>query len=106
MNSSAGSAVRTAALHFLEEGPCPDGVPHDAICAVRERLAEALTDAARVGLIPSSIHEAVDAAFAALSAAHNDGTAGEGVEDHEGPRLIPLHTSVLTYLVNGLHSDG
>ena len=44
--------------------------------------------------------------IAAPAAAHNDDTAGEGIEGYEGPRLIPLHTSVLAYLVNRLHSDG
>ena len=46
-----------------------------------------------------------EAAIAALAAAHNDVRAGAGDEEYEGPRLLPLHASVLTFLVNKLRSD-
>ena len=57
-------------------------------------------------------HNAFDACSAAaaddgtaLAGAVSDGAAGEGIEGYEGPRLIPLHTSELSYLVNRLRSD-
>ena len=99
------AAARQAALCILES-PSPDGVPTDAVLAVRARLAQALVDALDLGLAPALIHKAALAASAVLAAAHNDGSAGEGIVGYEGPRLIPLHTCVLTYLVNRLHSDG
>lgn len=78
-------------------------------------LCEALANALRMGHLPSSaiLAKAAEVAWAVFTgftpdaALHNDGTAGPDCdfEAYEGPRLIPLHSSVLTYLVNKLCSD-
>ena len=111
-----GTAAREAARHALEEAPLPEGVSPDCFVAVQISLSKALADAASIGLLPPLVLKAAEAARAALvnaravalsalAAAHNDGTAGIGDEGCDGPRLIPLHISVLSMLVNGLHSD-
>ena len=120
-SSQALSAARETARCMLQDESLSSsgGVePSDELLSVRERLVEALVDALSIQLPSSVIAKAAEAAEAALgkaheaarevaadAAAHNDGTAGAGDEEYEGPRLIPLHNSVLTYLVNKLHSD-
>ena len=77
---------------------------HAGFLAARAKALACAADAAAHNAFDTRSAASADAGTA-LAAAHNDGTAGEGIEGYEGPRLIPLHTSVLTYLVSGLHSD-
>ena len=110
------AAAREASRHVLDESPLPDGVTPDAFESARRSLSKALAEAAVFGLPPSVVARAAEAArsavlsareaaIAALAAAHNDVRAGAGDEEYEGPRLLPLHASVLTFLVNKLRSD-
>ena len=124
-SSQALSAARETARRMLQDRDeslsSSGGVePSDELLSVRERLVEALVDALSMKMPSSVITKATEEAEVALNeaheaevaaaardaaAAHNDGTAGAGDEEYEGPRLIPLHISVLTYLVNKVHSD-
>ena len=116
------SAARAAAAPSLEAVPLLGCVTPEALSEAKGSLLKGISDAlvawidlhailataaaAHAGYVAAK-EEAHAARAAALAAAasHNDGTAGAGDEEYEGPRLIPLHTSVLTYLINRLH-DG
>ena len=117
------SAARAAASPTLDAVPLLGHVSPAALSAAKISLLKGLSDSLLVGIDLSAILAAAAAAHAGYAAAreeviaraaytvssaasHNDGTAGAGDEEYEGPQLIPLHTSVLTYLVNNLHSDG
>ena len=118
------AAARAAAAPSLDAVPVPlfGQVTPEALSAAKASLLTGLSDALVAGIGLPSILAAATAAHAGFAAAreeararaaltadasHNDGTAGDacGDEEYEGPRLIPLHTSVLTYLVNKLRSD-
>ena len=111
------SAARAAAAPSLEAVPLVDRVTPEALSEAKGSLLKGISDALDAGIDLPAILAAASAAHAgyvaakeakraAHAASHNDGTAGAGDEEYEGPRLIPLHTSVLTYLINRLHSDG
>ena len=113
------SAARAAAAPSLDAVPLLGNVTPAALSAAKGSLLKGISDALDAGIdLPailaaaSAVHAGYVAAKeeanvrAAHAASHNDGTAGAGDEEYVGPRLIPLHTSVLTYLINRLHSDG